>query len=267
MWKLNICTRLLTTMCCFIFSEGRMIFNSLNKQLAPCTHLFVCVCLYKCIYNLTSYTTQCFVALFLSYVFSYTYMNYCVNPIFSFFFLFHLCLKIPFHNKGIRWVEQLDPNGVELWISLTLLWSRWDKENTLSPGSLVLWLLLAWPIHLPVVTLASGFLPILLPSCPPSKHWFIHSFPLSHSHSVFLSFCLSSLSSTLLFPIWPPGRCVALEQALLIEHLFRHGAGSVACGRAAGGSSRGDIMSYYISWDVLFTCMHAHFTSTHSHRR
>lgn len=58
---------------------------------------------------------------------------------------------------------------------------------------------------------------------------------------------------------WPPGRCVALKQALLIEHLFRHGAGSVACGRAAGGSSRGDIMSYYISWYVLFTCMHAHF--------
>lgn len=63
--------------------------------------------------------------------------------------------------------------------------------------------------------------------------------------------------------IWPPGRCVALKQALLIEHLFRHGAGSVACGRAAGGSSRGDIMSYYISWYVLFTCMHAHFTRSH----
>lgn len=59
---------------------------------------------------------------------------------------------------------------------------------------------------------------------------------------------------------------MALEQALLIEHLFRHGAGSVACGRAAGGSSRGDIMSYYISRDVSFACMHAHFTGTHSHR-
>lgn len=67
--------------------------------------------------------------------------------------------------------------------------------------------------------------------------------------------------------IWPPGRRVALEQALLIEHLFRHGAGSVACGQAAGGSSRGDIMSYYISWDVSFTCVYAHFTGKRSHGR
>lgn len=88
---------------------------------------------------------------------------------------------------------------------------------------------------------------------------------LTHSLIPSLSPSLS-LSSTLLFPIWPPGRCVALEQALLIEHLFRHGAGSVACGRAAGGSSRGDIMSYYISWDVSFTCIFAHFAGTHSHR-
>lgn len=89
---------------------------------------------------------------------------------------------------------------------------------------------------------------------------------LTHLLIPSLSFSLSLLS-TLLFPIWPPGRCVALEQALLIEHLFRHGAGSVACGRAAGGSSRGDIMSYYISWDVSFTCIYAHFTGTHSHRK
>lgn len=67
-------------------------------------------------------------------------------------------------------------------------------------------------------------------------------------------------------PIWPSGRCVALEQALLIEHLFRHGAGSVACGQAAGGLNRGDIMSYYISWDVSFTCIHARFTGTCSLR-
>ena len=127
-----------------------------------------------------------------------------------------------------------------------LLWSRWDEEDTSSPGSLVLWLLLAWPIHLPVVTPASGFLPILLPACPPSKQ--THSLipPLSPSLSPSLPPSLP-LSSALVFPIWPPGRCVALKQALLIEHLFRHGAGSVACGRAAGGSSRGDIMSYYIS--------------------
>lgn len=127
-------------------------------------------------------------------------------------------------------------------------WTRWDKEDTSSPGSLVLELLLAWPIRLPVVTLASGFLPILHPllSSPPNR--LIHSFTFSPP---------LSLSSTL-FPIWPPGRCVALKQALLIEHLFRHGAGSAACGRAAGGSSRGDIMSYYISWYVLFTRMRAH---------
>lgn len=105
----------------------------------------------------------------------------------------------------------------------------------------------------------------------PSSHsrlWFLaHSPSLLSSLQNTDSFTHSlPLSSTLLSPIWPPGRCVALEQALLIEHLFRHGAGSVACGRAAGGSSRGDIMSYYISRDVSFTCMHAHFTGTHSHR-
>lgn len=137
-------------------------------------------------------------------------------------------------------------------VSSTLLRSRWDKEDTSSSGSSVLWLLLLRPIHLPVVTLASGFLPILLPSCPPSKH--THSLIPSLPHS-----------PTLFFPVWPPGRCVALKQALLIEHLFRHGAGSVACGRAAGGSSRGDIMSYYISWYVSFTCVPARFTGTHSH--
>lgn len=78
----------------------------------------------------------------------------------------------------------------------------------------------------------------------------------THSFIYFLS-PSPSLSSTL-FPIWPQGSCVALKQALLIEHLFRHGAGSAACGRAAGGSSRGDIMSYYISWYVLFTRMRAY---------
>lgn len=126
--------------------------------------------------------------------------------------------------------------------------SRWEEEDTSSPGSLVLELLLACPIHLPVVTLAPGSRPTPLPSRPPSKH------------------TLSSFSSTI-----PPlpnlatrecvsayvcvCECVALKQALLIEHLFRHGARSVACGRAAAGSSRGDIMSYYISWYVLFTCV------------
>ena len=138
-------------------------------------------------------------------------------------------------------------------LSPACVWSRWDKENTSSLGSLLLRLLLPWPIRLPIVAWASGLLPVLLPSCPPSKRRLNHSL-------------LPSLSSTLLFPIWPLGRCLALEQALLIEHLFRHGAGSVACGRAAGGSSRGDIMSYYISRDVSFTCMHARFTGTHFYR-
>lgn len=69
-------------------------------------------------------------------------------------------------------------------VSAALLQSRWDKEDTSSSGSSVLWLLLPRPIHLPVVTLASGFLPILLPSCPPSKHThsLIPSLPsLTHS--------------------------------------------------------------------------------------
>lgn len=114
------------------------------------------------------------------------------------------------------------------------------------------------------------------PSCGSPIHWLF----LSQSHLLLhllgslpfpFSFVLQTLplsSSTGFVPsqIWPPGRCVALEQALLIEHLFRHDAGSVACGRAAGGSSRGDVMSYYISWEVSFTCMDAHFTVTHSHR-
>lgn len=41
--------------------------------------------------------------------------------------------------------------------------------------------------------------------------------------------------------------------------------GSVACGRAAGGGVRagGDIMSHYMSWYVLFTCVHAHLRLSH----
>lgn len=42
--------------------------------------------------------------------------------------------------------------------------------------------------------------------------------------------------------------------------------GSVACGRAAGeGGFRagGDIMSHYMSWYVLFTCVHARLRRTH----
>lgn len=95
-------------------------------------------------------------------------------------------LFFPFHTFYLfvcsQWVTiSLGSRMAQNFLSPALLGSRWDKENTSSPGSLVLWLLLAWPIHLPVVTLVAGFLPILLPSCPPSKHWLIHSFPLSHS--------------------------------------------------------------------------------------
>lgn len=116
---------------------------------------------------------------------------------------------------------------------------------------------------------------------PPASSGVANPSPTSHSrfrvlaHYPSLLSCLqtqthsliSSISFTSLLSIWPPGRCMALEQALLIEHLFRHGAGSVACGRAAGGSSMGDIMSYYVSWDVLFTCKRAHFTGTLSNRQ
>lgn len=74
----------------------------------------------------------------------------------------------------------------------------------------------------------------------------------------------ASPSSLLPFPLWAPGRCVVLKQALLIEHLFRRGAGSAACGQAAGGvQAGGDIMSHYISWYVLFTCLPAHLRCSH----
>lgn len=105
--------------------------------------------------------------------------------LFTYVSVVHLCawgyLFTIRQDHNYRWLEQVGPTWRRIFFLLPFGWSRWDKENTSSPGSLVFWLLLAWPIHLPVVTLASGFLPILLPSCPPSKHRLIHSFPLSLS--------------------------------------------------------------------------------------
>lgn len=172
-------------------------------------------------------------------------------------FILHLCAwGSPFTTRqdhSIRWLEQVGPNDAEFSFCCPSLkqmgWGGHFIPKFTGP-------LASSGVANPSPTSHSGFWvlahsPFLLSSLQTDS--FTHSLSLA-------------LSSALLFPIWPPGRCVALKQALLIEHLFRHGAGSVACGRAAGGSSRGDIMSYYISWYVSFTCMHAHFTGTRSRR-
>lgn len=119
-----------------------------------------------------------------------------------------------------------------------------DGTYTIHPsiqGSLVFWL--PPPQAIPFVAVSSGFPPSPLPSsCSPNTLSFIHFlFSASHPLALFLP------------KFGHRGRCVALEQALLIEHLFRHGAGSVACGRAAGGWSRG---RHYVILHILRCLVH-----------
>lgn len=109
-----------------------------------------------------------------------------------------------------------------------------------------------WRIHLSVVTQVSGPSPILRPPRPSPEQ--AHSFA-------------SSPSSILLFPLWALGRCVAPKQALLIEHLFRHGAGSEACGRAAAGFKQGETLCHitYLDMSCSLVCMPIWDAPTEAH--
>lgn len=133
--------------------------------------------------------------------------------------------------------------------------SRWNKENTSSAG---FWSPLA----------SSG--KANSSRCTHWQIWFLARDPSLLSCLQILTHSVIPLS----FIHSPPPDLatgellyVAMEQASLIEHLFRHGAGSAACGRASGGTSVGRITSNCISQHALLHRMHIWPFRMHNHSR
>lgn len=93
-------------------------------------------------------------------------------------------------------------------------------------------------IHLPPVSPTSGFLPVIL---------------CLQTHTHFPG------------PSVATGEVCGSGAALLIEHLFRHGAGSVACGRAAGRVPASETLCHIVYLEMSCSLVFRHISCLHRH--